>query len=168
MLLWFLMEFKFHIWAQTFRECGLCTLLRVDGLETFLLDINYYLPNAQSILCPILDYAEVSYRIWYTPSWLHWALNICVKFIFGLRKFEPSLQWLPIRRRRDLHIVSFVTALYSNPLPLPTSDNTLIFILLTSAIRSSDTIVLFMSNDSSKFYTNSCIVSAIRLWFFLS
>ena len=64
----------------------------------------------------ILDYADASY-LNVTQEQLNKferLQNFCIRFIFGLRKYDhvsefcKKLKWLPIRFRRNTHILSLL------------------------------------------------------------
>ncbi|CAH2219687.1 jg3596, partial [Pararge aegeria aegeria] len=83
------------------------------------LPIKTKISLAHSLLLPILDYADSSY-----PDLSDEHLkkqNLCIRFIFGLRKFDhvseyrARLKWLPIRLRRNLHLLSFLYYVLYNP-----------------------------------------------------
>lgn len=77
---------------------------------------------AQSLLLPIIDYADVCY-LDLTEDMLdklERLQNFCIRFIFGLRKydhvseFRTKLKWLPIRLRRNAHILSLLCNILFN------------------------------------------------------
>lgn len=71
---------------------------------------------AQSLLLPVLDYADACYLDLTQEQLdkLERLQNFCIRFIFGLRKydhvspFRVMLKWLPIRLRRNMHILSLL------------------------------------------------------------
>jgi hypothetical protein len=93
-------------------------------------------------------------------------------FIYNLRKFDhvseyrAKLNWLPIRQRRDLHILKLLysTLFYPNsPLYL---RNCFSFhhSSLNRTLRSSSTLALDIPLHSSDFFSYSFSVHAVRLW----
>ena len=78
---------------------------------------------AESLLLPILDYADASYLDLTQEQLnkLERLQNFCIRFIFGLRKydhvseFRKKLKWLPIRFRRNTHILSLLYSILFIP-----------------------------------------------------
>lgn len=78
----------------------------------------------QSLLIPIIDYADVCYTdISQTLlNKLDHLLNYCIRFIFGLRKFDhismyrAKLHWLPIRHRRSVRLLCMLFSILYDPL----------------------------------------------------
>lgn len=78
---------------------------------------------AQSLLLPILDYADICYLDLTEDQLnkLERLQNVCIRFIFGLRKydhvseFRTQLKWLPIRHRRNSHILVLLYNILFNP-----------------------------------------------------
>ncbi|CAG9104276.1 unnamed protein product [Plutella xylostella] len=115
-------------------DCTLSWIPQVDAVSKkmfasfhSLKRLQYFLPLntkvtlAQSLLFPILDYADVSYLDLTEEllNKLERLQNLCIRFIFGLRKYDhiseyrAQLQWLPIRLRRNTHILNILrTALH--------------------------------------------------------
>lgn len=129
---------------------------------------------AQSLLLPILDYADVSY-LDLTEAQLNKLerlQNFCLRFIFGLRKydhvseFRAKLKWLPIRLRRNAHILSLLYTVLFNPSSPSYLKRRFEFIRDTHTIslRSTDNMQLMMPVHSTRFYDHSFTVQAIRLW----
>ncbi|CAH2230256.1 jg20005 [Pararge aegeria aegeria] len=71
---------------------------------------------AHSLFLSILDYADASFLNLTEDQLnkLERLQNLAIRFIFGLRKydhvsvFRQKLKWLPIRRRRDMHVLSLL------------------------------------------------------------
>ncbi|XP_062531624.1 probable RNA-directed DNA polymerase from transposon BS isoform X1 [Bombyx mori] len=129
---------------------------------------------AQSLLLPILDYADSSY-----PDLTETQLdklerlqNFCIRFIFGLRKydhiseFRTKLKWLPIRLRRNTHVLSLLYCTLFNPHTPTYLKERFEFLGDTHnfSLRSSDNLRLKMPVHSSSFFDNSFTVQAVRLW----
>ncbi|CAG9094385.1 unnamed protein product [Plutella xylostella] len=78
---------------------------------------------AQTLLLPILDYADACYSdiTQEQLNKLERLQNFCIRFIFGLRKYDRiseyrnKLKWLPIRLRRNAHILSLLYSVLFNP-----------------------------------------------------
>ncbi|CAG9134498.1 unnamed protein product [Plutella xylostella] len=89
----------------------------------YFLPLNTKVTLAQSLLFPILDYADVSYLDLTEEllNKLERLQNLCIRFIFGLRKYDhiseyrAQLQWLPIRLRRNTHILNILYSVLNNP-----------------------------------------------------
>ncbi|KAG7308368.1 hypothetical protein JYU34_005566 [Plutella xylostella] len=141
--------------------------------------MQFFLPHhtkitlAQSLLLPILDYADVSYLDLTEEllSKLERLQNLCIRFIFGLRKYDhiseyrAQLKWLPIRLRRNTHIL---TVLY-NVLNNPAAPHYLRckFTYLCShgrALRSQENKMLSVPSHNSATYSNSFAIKAVNLW----
>ena len=141
--------------------------------------LQYFLPHktkimlAQSLLLPILDYADVCY-LDVTEELLNKLerlQNLAIRFVFGLRKydhvsqFRAQLNWLPIRLRRDMHILSllfkilnyqhFPSYLRSRFTVLPTP---------TRSRRSCVVPTLDIPKSNTKFMQKSFSVYAASLW----
>ncbi|KAG7304918.1 hypothetical protein JYU34_010320 [Plutella xylostella] len=78
---------------------------------------------ATSLLLPILDYADVCY-LDVTEALLNKLerlQNTCIRFIFGLRKYDhvssyrAKLKWLPIRDRRNVRILCLLFSVLFEP-----------------------------------------------------
>lgn len=129
---------------------------------------------AQSLLLPILDYADACYLDLTEEQLnkLERIQNFCIRFIFGLRKydhvseFRSKLNWLPIRRRRDLHVLSLLyNILFFPPTPSYLKER-FEFLHLSNdfSLRSSCTRQLKTPTSSTTFYQNSFTIRAARLW----
>ncbi|CAG9137764.1 unnamed protein product [Plutella xylostella] len=129
---------------------------------------------AQTLLLPILDYADACYSDITEEQLnkLERLQNFCIRFIFGLRKFDhiseyrTKLKWLPIRLRRNAHILSLLYSVLFNPsTPAYLKER---FVLKLHAdnrpMRSSQRLLLELPTHTSEFYGNSFTVTAIRLW----
>lgn len=145
----------------------------INRLRNFL-PIPTKVALVQALLLPILDYADCCYLDLSEKflDKLERLQNFCIRIIFGLRKydhvseFRSQLNWLPIRRRRDLHVLSLLYTVLFNPLaPAYLKER---FQFLQSAndreMRSSRKLHLSFPPHSSQFYSNSFTVQSIRLW----
>ena len=141
--------------------------------------LQYFLPHktkimlAQCLLLPILDYADVCY-LDVTEELLiklERLQNLAIRFIYGLRKydhvsqFRAQLKWLPIRLRRDMHILSFLFKIlnYQN---FPSYLHSR-FKILPSPTRSRRSCViptLEIPKTNTKFMQKSFSVQAALLW----
>ncbi|CAH2108859.1 unnamed protein product [Euphydryas editha] len=141
--------------------------------------LQFFLPSktkimlAQTLLLPILDYADVCY-LDVTEELLRKLerlQNLAIRFIFGLRKFDrishfrAQLKWLPIRCRRDMHILSTLFNILCDP-NAPSYLRSR-FNLLPSPNRSRRpgiTPMLDVPKCNTKFRLNSFSVRASILW----
>lgn len=88
-----------------------------------LLPVKTKVELAQSLLLPILDYADVCLIDLSEDllNKLQRLQNLCIRFIYGLRKFDHvseyrlKLEWLPIRLRREEHILILVYNVLYDP-----------------------------------------------------
>ncbi|CAK1577919.1 unnamed protein product [Parnassius mnemosyne] len=129
---------------------------------------------AQSLLLPILDYADICY-LDITEEQLNKLeriQNLCIRFIFGLRKydhiseFRKQLKWLPIRLRRNTHILSTLYSVLFNPSTPHYLKDRFQYLSLTHNrfLRSSVNLSLSTPSHSSSFFKKSFTVTAVRLW----
>lgn len=124
---------------------------------------------AQSLLMPILDYADISYLDLNEDQLnkLERLQNLCIRFIFGLRKFDHisnfrvQLKWLPIRLRRNSHILNLLYSVLFNPSTPPYLKERFTYL---SSVRPSREYLLVPPPSSTKYYTDSFTFRAVRLW----
>ena len=129
---------------------------------------------AQSLLLPILDYADCCYLDLKEEQLnkLERLQNICIRFIFGLRKydhiseFRTKLKWLPIRLRRNTHVLCLLYNILFNQFSPSYLKERFKFLceLHDLSLRSKNTLSLKIPCHSSSFYTNSFAVKSVRLW----
>lgn len=144
-----------------------------------LKNLQYFLPIktktvlVQSLLLPLLDYADACYldATEEQVNKLERLQNSCIRFIFGLRKFDhvskfrTELKWLPIRLRRQTHILCLLYNILFNPLSPNYLRERFVFLHPPgSSCRSNVQLLLRIPSHSSGFYTNSYTVHAARLW----
>nr|XP_026495175.1 uncharacterized protein LOC113400004 [Vanessa tameamea] len=121
-----------------------------------LLPIKAKVSLVNAFLFPILDYADACY-IDLTEDLLNKLerlQNLAIRFIFGLRKFDhvsqyrSQLKWLPIRLRRNLHVLSLLySILYVERTPPYLKE---LFKFL-----GSDSIHNLRSSEDNKLHTNT-------------
>lgn len=110
------MAYPYLSWSPQITEVSskiFAAAVSLRRLQNFL-PTNTNVELAQSLLLPILDYGYVSYLdlIEDQLNKLERLQNLCIRFICGLRKYDhiselsSKLMWLPIRSRRNLHIIS--------------------------------------------------------------
>lgn len=163
-------------WAPQLSEMSRKLFAAIGSLRR----LQYFLPLptkitlAQSLLLPILDYADTCYLDLKEEQLnkLERLQNLCIRFIFGLRKydhvseFRNCLKWLPIRLRRDTHILSLLYCILFHPdTPLYLKER---FNYLCDThertLRSESTLILETPAHTTSFYSNSFSVKAVQLW----
>ena len=127
----------------------------------------------QTLLLPVLDYGDVCYldltedRL----NKLERLQNLCIRYIFGLRKydhvseFRARLNWVEIRDRRNLHILSLLFNILKNP-HSPSYLNSRFTALAAHGLglRSESLLTLLIPKHSTVFYEHSFTVCAAKLW----
>ena len=139
-----------------------------------MLPVKTKVELAQSLLLPILDYADVCLIDLNEDllNKLQRLQNLCVRFIYGLRKFDhvseyrSKLKWLPIRLRRDEHVLTLLyNVLYDPRTPTYLKER---FQYLGSGhcrtLRSMSDNVLLAPLTRSGYYRESFTVRATHLW----
>ena len=129
---------------------------------------------ANTLLLPILDYADICYLDLREEQLnkLERIQNLCIRFIFGLRKFDhisdfrKKLKWLPIRLRRNTHILHLLYCILFNPISPPYLKERFEFLGGTHSrtLRSERNLTLKIPSHTSSFYSSSFTVTACRLW----
>ncbi|CAH2092003.1 unnamed protein product [Euphydryas editha] len=128
---------------------------------------------ANSLLLSILDYADASYPNLTKDQLnkLERLQNLAIRFIFCLRKFDHvsefrlKLKWLPIRSRRNLHILSLLYCVLFNPkAPSYLKDKFEYIRNNMEELRASRSLMLKLPVHRTKFYAQSFTVQAIKLW----
>lgn len=126
-----------------------------------------------SILLPILDYADVCYpdATEEQLNKLERLLNLCIRYMYGLRKYDhishyrTQLKWLNIRHRRNTHILCLLYNILHHPLsPHYLKERFTPLIPPDRPSRSSQHLLLMTPQHNTNFYTDSFTVTAIRLW----
>lgn len=131
---------------------------------------------AHTLLLPILDYADSCYSNVTEEQLnkLERLQNLCIRFIFGLRKYDhvsqyrTRLKWLSIRLRRNWHILSLLYSILFNPVTPHYLKERFMFLGESNSnsysLRSTDNLQLIIPTHSSSFYSKSFSVQAVRLW----
>lgn len=128
---------------------------------------------AQSLLLPLIDYADVCYldATEELLSKLERLQNLCIRFIFGLRKydhvsdFRKKLQWLPIRQRRNAHVLNVLFNALQKSCPAYISDKFILTPCSERPVRSCITPKYFsVPQFNTIFYGKSFNVRAAKLW----
>ncbi|KAG7310994.1 hypothetical protein JYU34_003847 [Plutella xylostella] len=169
-------------------DCTLSWIPQVDAVSKkmfasfhSLKRLQYFLPLntkvtlAQSLLLPILDYADVSYLDLTEEllNKLERLQNLCIRFIFGLRKYDhiseyrAQLQWLPIRLRRNTHILNILYSVLNNPSSPQYLKCKFSFLCSHSqgrALRSVENKLLSIPDHNAASYSDSFAMKAACLW----
>lgn len=149
-----------------------CSFQSLKRLQKFL-PFQTKITLAQSLLLSLLDYADVCFldATEELLDKLERLQNLCIRFIFGLRKydhvseFRSRLKWLPIRRRRDVHILSFLYSLLHNShSPSYLRERFEFLVPRDKPCRSSSSLLLRVPPHASSRYGGSFTVHAVRLW----
>lgn len=140
---------------------------------------NFLPPNTKALLVrslvlPVIDYADVCYSDLSQDllNKLDRMLNNCIRFIFGLRKydhvssFRAQLKWLPIRERRSLRSLCMLFSILNDPCAPEYLKSG--FQILGSShsrnLRSAESLLLEIPSHHTSFVSNSFRVSVIKLW----
>lgn len=163
-------------WSRQVNEVSrkiFASLRSLGRLRNFL-PIKTKITLAQSLLLPILDYADVCYLDLTEEllNKLERLQNAAIRFAFGLRKFDhiseyrAQLKWLPIRLRRNSHILSLLFNILHNPtIPDYLKER---FGLRAEVHqrqpRSINRLLLACPVHRTEFYSKSFTVQSVRLW----
>lgn len=141
-------------------------------LQNFL-PLKTKISLVQTLLFPILDYADACYldATEELLNKLERLQNVCIRFIFGLRKydhisqFRSQLKWLPIRHRRNAHVLSTLYNILYNPSAPSYLRNLFHFSRAQDKpCRSNVRTSLAIPTHHSDFFSYSFTVHAARLW----
>lgn len=141
---------------------------------------KHFLPSStkitlvQSLVLPIIDYADVCYSDLSQEllNKLDRLLNNCIRFIFGLRKYDhissyrSQLKWLPIRLRRSLRCLCMLFTILTDP-RAPDYLKSYFKVLGSSHtrnLRASNNLLLEIPSHRTGFMSTSYAVSTIKLW----
>ncbi|CAK1584654.1 unnamed protein product [Parnassius mnemosyne] len=167
---------KFLSWAPQISEVSRRMFASVGSLRRLsnFLPIPTKIALAQSLLLPILDYADTCYLNLNEEmlNKLERIQNLCIRFIFGLRKYDhvseyrEKLKWLPIRLRRNTHILSLLYCILFNPTSPTYLKERFEFLGDTHcrSLRSDKNLTLKIPSHNTSFYSKSFSVEAVRLW----
>lgn len=148
------------------------SLHSLKRLQNFL-PLKTKISLVQTLLLPILDYADSCYldATEELINKLERLQNVCIRFIFGLRKydhissFRSQLKWLPIRYRRNAHILSTLYNILYNPSAPSYLRNLFHFSRAQDKpCRSNVRSMLAIPVHHSDFLSYSFTVHAPRLW----
>lgn len=149
------------------------TMHSLKRIQIFL-PLSTKLLLANALLLPIIDYADVCFSD-ITEELLNKLdrlLNLCIRYIFGLRKYDHvsqyrmQLKWLNIRFRRHQHLLTFLYGILFNPLSPSYLKERFQYLSSTHdrTLRSAQNNLLAIPIHSSTRYSNSFTVSAASLW----
>lgn len=128
---------------------------------------------AESLILSILDYADACYVDLTNEQLdkLERLQNLCIRFIFGLRKYDhvseyrTRLRWLPIRLRRNTHVLSLLYCVLFDPrAPTYLKERFEFQLNQYKHLRSTDNLSLRIPRQNKNFYHCSFTCHAIRLW----
>ena len=163
-------------WTVHVSEVSRKVIACLRGLYRF----KFFLPSStklmlvQTLVLPIIDYADVCYPdlTEVLLNKLDRLLNNCIRFVSGLRKYDhissarSRLKWLPIRQRRNSRILCLLYSILNNPLsPLYLKDQ-FMFVCQSHdrSLRSSNNLTLYFPRHHSNFLSKSFTLQAARLW----
>lgn len=168
---------KYLTWAPQINEVSKKIFSAMGSLRR----LRNFLPVATKItlsltlLLPILDYADVCYLDLTEEQLnkLERLQNICIRFIFGVRKYDhiseyrTKLKWLPIRLRRNSHILSALYCVLFSPNTPDYLKQRFQYKFLNHQdrfLRSNENLSLSVPSYTSSFYSKSFTAVAVRLW----
>ncbi|KAJ2941417.1 hypothetical protein O0L34_g3626 [Tuta absoluta] len=163
-------------WSQQVSEVSRKIFAAAGSLKRWknLLPVKTKIQLAQTLLLPILDYADTCYLDLNEDllDKLQRMQNLCIRFIFGLRKFDhisafrAQLGWLPIRLRRDAHTAALVYNILHNPLTPAYLTERFNFLGFehNRTVRSKFDNVLKAPFTRSGYYKESFTVQATHIW----
>lgn len=163
-------------WASQVNETGrkiFASLHSLRRLQNFL-PLKTKVMLARSLLIPLLDYADVACLDASEAllDKLERYQNVCIRYIFGLRKFDHisefrnKLNWLPIRMRRNSHILSLLYSALFNPTSPVYLKEKFHFLSDSSGgrLRSSHNLALGIPDHQSHKFAKSFAMKAVVLW----
>lgn len=147
------------------------SLHSLKRLQNFL-PLGTRLLLAQSLLLPLLDYADVAYL---DPTQelvdkLERLQNQCIRYIYNLRKYDhissyrSQLKWLPIRLRRNVHILTLLFNILFNPTCPHYLQERFKFREIDVRLRCSNDFIIDLPCFNTQSYAMSFTVHAARLW----
>lgn len=112
-------------WTNHIAEVSRKVFAAMGSLRRWknLLPVKTKVELAQSLIFPILDYADICLIDLNEVllNKLQRLQNLCIRFVYGLRKFDhvsafrSKLKWLPIRLRRDERVLSLLFNVLHDP-----------------------------------------------------
>ncbi|CAH2091004.1 unnamed protein product [Euphydryas editha] len=164
-------------WRPQIAEISRKTFATFHSLKRWknFLPIKTKISIVNSIMLPVLDYADACYPDLSEEltNKLDRLQNLCIRFIFGLKKYDhvsqyrSMLGWLPIKHRRNLHVLSLLySTLFCPSTPLYLKER---FSFLGNPsfhlnLRSQKDNKLSIPTSNSNSYYNSFSIKAVRLW----
>ncbi|CAK1592913.1 unnamed protein product [Parnassius mnemosyne] len=127
----------------------------------------------QALLLPLIDYTDVSFLDASEEllNKLERIQNLCIRFIFGLRKFDhvseyrAQLKWLSIRKRRDLHVLLFLYFLLFNSLAPPYLRERFEYLVpRETQCRTTKQLLLKTPSHFTSRCGGSFTIRAVKLW----
>lgn len=164
-------------WVPQINQVSRRLFAAIGSLKRWknLLPIRTKITLAETLLLPILDYADCSYTDLNVEllNKLERLQNMAIRFIFGLRKFDhiseyrARLKWLPIRMRRNFHVLTLLfSILYAPHTPSYLKDRFTFYSAVDChmQLRSRSDNKLLTPHHHTTFYGKSFTVHAVILW----
>ncbi|XP_026326195.1 uncharacterized protein LOC113234888 [Hyposmocoma kahamanoa] len=163
-------------WAPHIAEVSRKVFAASDSLRRWknLIPVKTKIELAQSLLLPIIDYADVCVIDLNEDllGKLQRLQNLCIRFLYGLRKFDHvfeyrrRLQWHSIKQRREEHVLSFLYNVLYDPRSPPYLKERFRFLGEdhNRELRSKADNLLKPPFTRSGYYMNSFTIMAAQLW----
>ncbi|CAH2092304.1 unnamed protein product [Euphydryas editha] len=165
-------------WSPQITEISRKLFASIGSLKRWknLLPLKVKISLAHALLLPILDYADSCFTDLTEEKLdkLERLQNMCIRFIFGLRKFDhvssfrARLRWLPIRYRRNLHTLVLLYSILYNPYSPSYLKERFCFLGTDTSshleLRSRSDNRLKLPTCHTRYFSNSFTVKAVNLW----
>ena len=162
-------------WSVHISHISKKTFLALKSLRRLrsVLPIPTKIMLANSLLLPILDYADASFTNLSEDQLnkLERIQNLAIRFIFSLRKYDhvsqyrSKLKWLSIRCRRNLRFLTFLyCVLFSPTAPSYLRDKFVFIKSPGNQVRPLRNLTLCIPVHKTKIYDQSFTVQCIKLW----
>lgn len=152
--------------------CALGSLRRWKNL----LPLKTKISLSQTLLLPILDYADSCYidLSQQLLNKLERMQNLIIRFIFGLRKYDHvtqyryQLKWLTVKDRRHLHSLTLLYTVLYHPITPSYLKERFKFLgsntLHSQHLRSRNNNLLEIPLSRTKCYGDSFTIKTVKLW----
>ena len=165
-------------WSPQIAELSRKIFCAIRSLRRWknLLPLKTKISLAQTLLLPILDYADSCYLDLSQQllNKLERMQNVVIRFIFGLRKFDhvtqyrTQLKWLTVKDRRQLHSLTLLYTILYHPVTPSYLKERFKFLgsntLHSQHLRSRNNNLLEVPLCHTKCYGDSFTVQTVRLW----
>lgn len=163
-------------WSSQINEVSrkfYASLHSVIRFKNFL-PLSTKISLVNTLLLPIIDYADICY-LDISEEYLNKLdrlLNTCIRFIFGLRKYDhisqyrAKLKWLRIRERRNSRILCLLYSVLNDPNSPSYLKSSFNYVADTHDrnLRSTYSLHLAMPRHTTSFLEKSFGVVAVHLW----